>query len=216
MGTKYRKEHHKRAFELYCELGSFYAVSKEKGMPSRSTLLQWSNKSFKCECGYHGWDELVRQISRDVRERSELRDGDLDQTDQTGQQGVQSPLEQYIRKDLDKLKMNRMNEMGSTAAKDKAIKELRQGYSEMTNEEGKIIQMPLMRKEMMANLKIIREAEDIEHSGWREDRVILGEPTDGPQEIILTESEHKRRELAVYRMVKAQLEEKGKESEEER
>lgn len=103
MGTKYGPEDHKRAFELYRELGTFFAVSKQKGMPSRATLMRWASPEYnaKCSCGYHGWDELEKKIKKEVRARNWV-------SSETDEQDVSQPdLEKYVRADLEKLKINR-------------------------------------------------------------------------------------------------------------
>lgn len=105
MGTKYKPDDHKRAFGLYRELGSYYAVSKEPGMPSRDTLMRWSRPNFACKCGFHGWEDLEKRIRREVRKRWEQECKAADRTDRTDER-IKSDLEKYIRPDLKKLQIN--------------------------------------------------------------------------------------------------------------
>lgn len=145
--TKYKESHHRRAFELYRELGSFYAVSKEKGMPSHCTLLRWASPTFNCSCKFHGWEALEKRIRAEVKARDE----------QSGEQDEHSPplseLEKYIRPDLEKLKINRVIE--------------KQAYDAIIAED---------EKERVAPPDTLSEAQKIIHTGWREDRLIRGEP----------------------------------------
>lgn len=154
--TKYGKDHHRRAFELYRELGSFYAVSREKGMPHRKTLLRWSMSDFDCACGFHGWDTLEKQIKDEVK----IRDAQVNATDAQG-----PDLEKYILPDLKKLQINRMIEKKAFEA---------------------------IKEEVAALPDTLVEAQKIIYAGWREDRVIRGEPGEiteirGPLVIIRTE-----------------------------
>lgn len=144
--TKYKERDHRRAFELYRELGSFHAVSKEKGMPSRATLLRWSMLDFDCSCKFHGWEALEKRIREEVKARDE-------QSDKTDEQGLPlSELEKYIRPDLEKLKINRVIE--------------KQAYDAIIAEE---------KKGRVAPPDTLSEAQHIIHTGWRSDALIRGE-----------------------------------------
>ena len=119
MGSKYGPKDHKRAFELYRQLGSFYAVSKQKGMPSHQTLMRWARPDFDCPCGYHGWDDLEKKIRAKVREKAKAAD------EQGGQNlsEEEQVLDKYVRADLDKLKINR-------AIEAQALKAIKDGIAE--------------------------------------------------------------------------------------
>ena len=188
MGSRYRKADHKKAFKLYRELGTFYAVAQEKGMPTEMTIWRWSQSGFNCNCGYHGWDELEKKIRREVREQLENTDDISHVTEVTDDSSeIKQPnLQEFIRPDLEKLKVNRVIEKKVFNA---------------------------IKEDTAASPDTLGEAMRIIHSLWREDRVILGEPTDSPKHIILTDAEQERREWAVYRMKKAQLEVKENEEE---
>ena len=143
MGTKYKPDDHKRAFELYRELGSFYAVSKEKGMPSHCTLLRWARPSFNCSCGFHGWDALEERISKEVKARSK----------QVGEQDeqIKPDLEKYVLPDLKKLQIIRTIEK-------KAFDAIMAGIA--------------------VDPDTLSEGQRIIFAGWREGRVITGEPVE--------------------------------------
>jgi hypothetical protein len=68
----YSHADHKRAFELWCELQSFRAVSGEPHMPSHMTIARWSSKEYPCRCPYHGWDVLLAERREHVREVVDL------------------------------------------------------------------------------------------------------------------------------------------------
>ena len=109
MGSKYTKADHERAFQLYRELGSFYAVSQQPGMPSHQTLLRWASP----ECD--DWEGLEKKIRAKVREKAKGTDG------QNGQNlsEEEQVLDRYVRSDLDKLRIN----MAIEAVALKAIKD---------------------------------------------------------------------------------------------
>jgi len=170
--TKYGKACHRRAFELYRELGSFYAVSKERGMPSHQTLIAWARPGYRCDCGFHGWDALEERIKREVKTRDRQENG------QDGQ--VDGPdLDEYILSDLKKLKINRTIEK-------KAFDAIAEGIAVEPDTLG--------------------EAQKIIHAGWREDRVIRGEPGETIQHIVMGAKEIEKYRQAVYEQVKAELE----------
>jgi|AntAceMinimDraft_18_1070375.scaffolds.fasta_scaffold98610_1 hypothetical protein len=142
--TKYKKASHKRAFELYRELGSFYAVSHERGMPSQATLMRWSRPGFDCDCGFHGWEALEKQIKSDTRDRWNQERESSHATDETNQ----PDLEEFVRPDLEKLKINRMIEKQAFDA---------------------------IKAKLAAAPDTLGEAMKIIHALWRQDRLIVGE-----------------------------------------
>jgi len=60
---EYGVEEHRKAYELWLELGSFRAVAKEDGMPTAPTLMRWSKSDYKCPhgCEWHGWEGKRRE-----------------------------------------------------------------------------------------------------------------------------------------------------------
>ena len=180
MGTKYTKIDHQRAFTLYRELGSFYAVSQEKGMPSQMTILRWSHPDFNCDCGYHGWDELEKQIRIGVRDRVGREKDTADVTDVSS---TKPNLEEYIRPDLEKLRINRSIEKKAFDA---------------------------IKADIAVAPESLAEAAKIIHAGWRSDSEILGYPT---SRVEITMSPDERREyiLAMAEEIRAE-EDEGSES----
>jgi len=92
----YGPEDHKRAFFLWKKHNhSMMAVSKEEGMPARQTLYKWSKKFPECTCQWHDWDELVSDISRQVK--AEEYDAKYGETALTAQeQEFQEALEEFM------------------------------------------------------------------------------------------------------------------------
>lgn len=106
MEPRYTKKDHKRAFELFREIGSLYGVSQVKGMPSPATLMRWSRPGFRCACGFHGWQELEEQIRRDARRIWQEEREKAGETDEK----VFPDLAEYVLSDLKKLQINRVIE----------------------------------------------------------------------------------------------------------
>lgn len=109
--SKYSATHHEQAFRLYRSLRSLNEVSKQIGMPHRSTLSRWS-KAYECpwDCPWHNWDELSEQIRDDAvsqtRMYSERTSRQEDKTQQQVQQ-MQHNLEDAHELDLSRNEDNR-------------------------------------------------------------------------------------------------------------
>ena len=159
--TKYGPKAHRRAFELYRELGSFYAVSQQKGMPSHQTLLRWAQPDYNCSCGFHGWDQLEKEIRKEVRARHVRENG------QDGQNEDSAPeLEKYVRADLDKLKINRLIEQVALKAiresiePPKTLTEAQRVIYEAWREDRVILGEPEGFKEVLGPLVVVTRGED--------------------------------------------------------
>ena len=61
--VNYTQKTRKRAFELFHRIGNFYGVSKEKGMPTVQTLINWSEEDH--------WEEKLRAIREGIRNELE-------------------------------------------------------------------------------------------------------------------------------------------------
>jgi len=94
--VNYTAKTRKKAFELFHKLGSFYAVSKEKGMPTVQTLINWSKEDH--------WEEKLEAIRKGIR--NELKEEGLIET-------VSSDIDELkILKRLEEIAIKQINEKG--------------------------------------------------------------------------------------------------------
>jgi len=69
--VKYTEEDHKKAYLLSVAGNSLRSINKVIGA-SIGCLLNWSRSDYKCNCGYHGWDEKRIELnSRTIRKTKE-------------------------------------------------------------------------------------------------------------------------------------------------
>lgn len=72
----YSKLDHKKAFIIWMNGKSKRRLGKMEQFPSRRQIIEWSKDSYSCQCPFHGWDELKRDI---LRGEDDLEDEDVNQ-----------------------------------------------------------------------------------------------------------------------------------------
>lgn len=76
--TNYTVADHKKAFDLYYDLRSFHAVSRELEIDPH-TVRRWAGGESTCSCPWHSWEALVREREQalDIR-LGQIESGDFD------------------------------------------------------------------------------------------------------------------------------------------
>ena len=122
-------------------------------MPSVQTLIRWSLPGYDCDCGFHGWEDLEKQIKSEVRRQAEEGEVSSDSTDGIdGTIGEQGPdLQDFIRPEIDQLKINRIAEKQIVDA---------------------------MSEGMLTTPETLDAGVSLLHKIWRDDCRILGEPVE--------------------------------------
>lgn len=80
----YGSAHHRQAFELWCQVGTFRSVADTPGMPSHDTVAQWAKKSYPCRCPWHGWEALKARRQEEVRHAIDVVRAEPSQQDTDG------------------------------------------------------------------------------------------------------------------------------------
>jgi hypothetical protein len=73
--TSYTINDHKKAFELFYQLGSMNAVSRDLGIDNH-TIRRWADGDGGCSCPWHNWDALVREKDEIINARIGLLEND--------------------------------------------------------------------------------------------------------------------------------------------
>lgn len=76
--TNYSVSDHKKAFDIYYDLRSYHAVSRELDIDPH-TIRRWAGGESSCNCPWHSWEQLIieRESALEVR-LGQIEQGEFD------------------------------------------------------------------------------------------------------------------------------------------